>query len=130
MTETVRRLTVRGVRPLAVIIIGCLLIAAGTVGLAYHATEFRGWRPFQYDVLWVCLIRLAAIVGGVFMLRGKNWARWGVIVWMAYHVVLSAFHSLSQFLLHGVFLAVIAGCLLHPHVDHYFQASKHQRVEV
>jgi len=41
----------------------------------YHLAEFKA-HPFQNDILWVSLVRLLAIVGGVFMLRGHNWARW------------------------------------------------------
>ena len=119
-------------RPLPVTIIAWLFIMAGTVGLAYHATEFKASGPFQYEVLWVCLVRLAAIVCGVFMLRGKDWARWGLLVWLAYHVVLSAFHSLSQLLTHAVLLAAIAWFLFRPHVSAYFRrqrAEAAQRLE-
>ncbi|HMJ65253.1 MAG TPA: hypothetical protein VK615_07865, partial [Candidatus Binatia bacterium] len=82
-------------RPLSVTIIGILFLVAGIVGLAYHVQEFKTHGPFQYDVLWVCLVRLLAIICAVFMLRGANWARWLLLVWIAYHLVLSAFHSLS-----------------------------------
>jgi len=56
-------------RPRSIIVIGCLFIAVGVVGLAY-ATEFKADRPFQYNVVWVCFVRFLAILGGVFMLRG------------------------------------------------------------
>ena len=62
-------------RPLSITVISWLFVAAGVIGLAYHATEFKADRPFQYDVVWVCLVRLLAILCGVFMLRGSNWAR-------------------------------------------------------
>jgi len=111
-------------RPLSVTIIAWLFIIVGVVGLAYHATEFRAGGPFQYEVLWVCLVRLAAIVCGVFMLRGKDWARWGLLVWLAYHVVLSAFHALSQLLTHAVLLGIIAWFLFRPHVSAYFRRQR------
>ena len=108
-------------RPLSVTIIAWLFIVVGAVGLTYHATEFKASDPFQYEVLWVCLIRLAAIVCGVFMLRGKDWARWGVLVWLAYHVVLSGFHRLSELVAHAVLLVVIGWFLLRPRVLAYFR---------
>ena len=114
-------------RPLSVTIIGCLFVAAGTVGLAYHATEFTSDRPFQYELVLVCLVRLLAIVCGAFMLRGHNWARWGLLVWIAYHVVLSAFHAVSEFVMHGLLLAVIAWFLLRPRVSAYFRGANHMR---
>ena len=110
-------------RPLSITVIGSLFIAAGVVGLAYHAIEFKALRPFQYDVGWVCLVRLLAIVGGMFMLRGSNWARWLLLVWVAYHVILSAFHSLSGALMHTLLFAIVAYFLLRPRAWAYFRTS-------
>jgi hypothetical protein len=89
-------------RPVAVTVIGWIFIAAGVVGLAYHATEFKAQRPFENDAVLVCFVRLLAILGGVFMLRGKNWARWLLLVWITYHVILSAFHTVSELVMHRV----------------------------
>jgi hypothetical protein len=61
--------------PLSITIIGCLFVVAGAVGLVYHATEFKAGGPLQYDAVWVCLLRLVAIICGAFMLRGNNLAR-------------------------------------------------------
>jgi hypothetical protein len=107
-------------RPLSVTVISWLFIAAGCVGLAYHATEFKSDGTFQNEVLWVLLVRLLAVVCGVFMLRGNNWARWGVMVWLAYHVVLSGFHTPTEFLLHSLLLAVVAYFLMRPREREYF----------
>jgi len=108
-------------RPLSVTIIGCLFLAAGIVGLAYHAGEFTTDRPFKYELVLVCFVRLLAIVCGAFMLRGQNWARWGLLAWIAYHVVLSAFHSVFEFVIHGLLLAVVTWFLLRPRVSAYFR---------
>jgi hypothetical protein len=109
-------------RPLSVTVIGCLFVAAGVVGLAYHASEFRERPPFEYVL--VCFVRLLAIISGVFMLRGSNWARWLLLAWIAYHVILSAFHTLSEFVTHGVLFAVVAYFLLRPRVRAYFRATR------
>lgn len=111
-------------RPRSITVISCLFIAAGTTGLGYHATEFRAGRPFQYDVVWVCLVRLLAIVCGVFVLRASNWARWLLLVWLAYHVVLSSLHSLSGLVIHAVLLAVVAYFLLRPQASAYFRGAR------
>ena len=108
-------------RPISVTIIGCLFVAAGIVGLVYHATEFTTDRPFQYELVLVCVVRLLAIICGAFMLRGHNWARCGLLVWIAYHVALSAFHSAFEFVMHGLLLAVITWFLLRPRVSAYFR---------
>ncbi len=96
----------------------------GVVGLVYRATEFKAERPFQTDVIWICLVRLVAILGGALLLHGHNWARWLLLVWMAYHVVLSAFHAVGELVVHGVLLAVIAYFLFRPQASAYFRGTK------
>jgi hypothetical protein len=111
-------------RPLAVTVIGWIFILAGGVGLAYHLTEFNPQHPFKDDVIWVLLVRLLAILGGLFLIRGRDWARWLLLIWMAYHVILSAFHSMFELIMHTVLLAVIAYFLFRPHVSAYFRAER------
>jgi hypothetical protein len=108
-------------RPLSVTIIGWLFIAAGAIGLAYHATEFKVHVQFPYELIWVLLLRLFAIVCGLFMLSGNNWARWGLLLWLAYHVVLSAFHSFSELAMHSLLLALVAYFLFRPKTSAYFR---------
>jgi hypothetical protein len=111
-------------RPLSVTIIAWLFITAGVVGFAYHLSEFKAPPPFQFDVALVCLVRLLAIVGGAFMLRGQNWARWLSIVWIAGHAVLSAFHPLSELIMHSVLLVVFTFFLFRPRASAYFRRGK------
>ena len=111
-------------RPRSITVISWLFMAAATIGLAYHATEFRADRPFQYDVVWVCLVRLLAILGGVFMLRGSNRARWLLVVWMGYHIVLSVLHSPLQLFVHSLLFGVILYLLFRPQASEYFSKQK------
>src|SRR6476620_7475137 len=111
-------------RPLSVTMIGCLFLVAGTVGLVYHVREFTRPAPFQYEVLWVSLVRVMAVVGAIFLLRGHNWARWLLVAWLAYHVVLSALHSMPQAIFHAALLAVIAYFLFRPPASAYFRAAR------
>ena len=60
-------------RPKSVTVLGILYIAMGVIGLVYHAREFRAWSPFPYEVLLVRLVRVLAVVAGVFMLRAADW---------------------------------------------------------
>ena len=113
-------------RPLSVIIIGWLFIVAGSFGLVYHLTELK--HAFHNDLIWVLLLRVMAIVGGAFMLRGRNWARWLTLIWMAYHVVLSAFHSRSELIMHSVLLVVIAYFLFRPTTVEYFRGPRAEPV--
>jgi hypothetical protein len=111
-------------RPLSITVISWLFVAAGAIGLTYHATEFMGQRPFKYDLVWVLVVRILAILCGVFMLRGRNWARWLLLVWIAYHVILSAFHSLSQLVMHGLLLVVIAYFLFRSQASAHFSVHE------
>jgi uncharacterized membrane protein HdeD (DUF308 family) len=114
----------RSKRPLSVTVIACLFVAAGIVGVAYHATELNVRGLFENDAVWVLLVRLLAIVAGFFMLRGANWARWLALAWIAFHVILSAFHSVSETVAHAVLFAVVAYVLLRPEAAAYFRGAR------
>lgn len=110
-------------RPRSITVISWLFVATGVIGLAYHATEFKADGPFQYDVVWVCLDRLLAILCGVFMLRGSNWARWLLAVWMGYHIALSVLHSRLQLFVHGLLFAIILYFLFRRQASAYFRSA-------
>ena len=108
-------------RPISVTAIGWLFIATGIVGFVYHASE--ALHPFSSELVWIELVRLLAIVGGVFLLRGRSWARWLLIAWMTYHVVLSIFHSPFELLVHVVVLAGVAWLLFRPDASAYLRGA-------
>jgi len=101
-------------RPLPISVISALFVAVGAVGLAYHVTELDPRRPFEWELLWVLLLRLLAVVGGVYLWLGRCWARWLLFGWMAYHIVLSAFHSMRELGMHTVLFGVVTFFLLRP----------------
>jgi hypothetical protein len=106
-------------RPIAVTVLGSLFIGAGTVGLVYHLRE----RPLEPQIALVALMRVLAIVGGVFVLLGRSWARWLLLIWLVFHVVLSAFRSLSEVLAHAALLLLLGYFLFWPPASRYFQSS-------
>jgi hypothetical protein len=114
-------------RPLSITVIGWICVAVGTVALVYHLPEFDPQAPFQYELVLVWLIRCLLVLAGVFILRGSNWARWLLVVWMAYHVVLSAFHSVSEVVVHGVLFSVMAYVLFRPPASAYFRGARAER---
>ena len=57
------------------------------------------------------------------MLLARDWARWLLTAWVAYHVVLSAFHSLFELVIHGLLLAVVAYFLFRPAASAYFRSD-------
>jgi hypothetical protein len=108
-------------RPISITILACVYIAVGIMGFTYHFRELLSW---QHDSLWIELSEAVAIVCGVFMLRGQNWARWLALAWMLFHVIVSAFDSMHQFLMHSLICAGIAWILLHPTAARYFRSSQ------
>jgi hypothetical protein len=110
-------------RPVPVVIISCVYILTGALAFAFHVTDFKAQHPFQYDVIWAGLVRLLAVVCGVYMLRAQNWARWLALAWMAFHVILSIFHSMAQLAIHSLFFAILAYFLFRPTATRYFRAA-------
>ena len=108
-------------RPVLVVLIGCLFIAAGAFGIIYHAPEFR---ILDSELMWVLSVRLLAIVGGVFALRGANWARWLLLAWIVYHVILSVFHPISELVVHVVLCVVVAYGLFRSQSSVYFREAR------
>jgi hypothetical protein len=107
-------------RPLPVTLISYLFIGAGTMSIIYHANELRGILVRQ-EVVWVLLVRLLAIVGGVFALRGVNRARWLLLAWIVYHVILSVSHSTAELAIHTILMIITAIALFHPKANVYFR---------
>ena len=106
-------------RPIAVTAVGWLFIATGIFGFVYHAFEARD--AFGPELVWVEIFRLLAVAGGAFVLRGHNWARWLLVAWMAYHVVLSAFHSPIELVTHVVVLLAVIWLLFRPDASAYLR---------
>jgi len=111
-------------RPLSVAVLSFVFIAAGVSGLIYHLKDLKPQHPFQYEVLWISLVRILAIVGGLFMFLGRNWARWLCLAWLGFHVVLAAFHSIGELVFHAVIFVAIAILLLRRDARDYFQPAK------
>ena len=111
-------------RPIAVLLIALLYIAVGTIGFVYHARELYAQGVNHNDALLIELTELCAAVCGVFMLRGQNWSRWVAVVWIAFHVVLSAFEAFRGFLVHCVFCGLITWAVFNPQASRYFRKAR------
>ncbi len=90
-------------RPRSITVISWLFVATGVIGLAYHATEFKAERPFEVDLVWVCFVRLLAILC----------------------IVLGILHSALQLFVHGLLFAVILYLLFRPQASAYFRGAGH-----
>ncbi len=110
-------------RPISVTVIAWVYIAAGAIGFVYHFAELLE-RPFHYDAIWVECLRLLAVVAGVFILRGRNWARWLALAWIGFHVIVSAFHSLPELAIHCLFFALTTWALFWGGASRHFRARQ------
>ena len=68
----------------------------------------------------VLLIRILAVLSGILLFLGYKWARWLAIAWLLYHVVLSAFHSISELATHLILLILVAVLLFLPVSTRFF----------
>ena len=108
-------------RPVSVTIVGWIFIVTGVFGFAFHLSEVKSLHPFPTDILWALGVSVLAVIAGAFMFRGRNWARWLALAWLVFHVILSAFHSVQQTVVHALLLAVIAYFLFRPRARSYFR---------
>jgi hypothetical protein len=97
-----------------------VFVVAGVAGFLYHAIRFNAQDPIDDKAVWVLFLRLLAVAAGVAMLRGRNWARWLGLAWIAYQGFESAWRSWSQTVTHIVLLAGFAYVLFQPGAAAYF----------
>ena len=74
-----------------------------------------------HDRFYVTLTGVLALVSGIFIYKGKSWARWLCIVWMAAHVVLSLWHPWFQLIIHALMLLVLLYFLTWSRSANYFR---------
>ena len=112
-------------RPLSVTIIGWFFIIFGSIalvsGLLPLVNATTAQRVVDLKSHWIVHVsRTAEIVGGLFLSRGYNWARWLLVVWMAGHIVIAALHSFLQLAIHVAIFSVIFFFLFRRPASEYF----------
>ena len=107
-------------RPISVSLLSCLYIAVGTVGFVVN---FPKLIALQHESIWIEFTELLALIAGAFMFRGRNWARWLALVWMAFHVAIS-FPVVRQVVTHSIIFALITWILFRPDTRRYFKPLK------
>lgn len=109
-------------RPIPVTIISWLLFAVGVFAMIAHFMDFKIQHPFQYDIVWIAIIEIIAIVTGAYLLLGRNWARWLAVLWMGFHVALSV-TQLIPLIIHSSFLAAFAYFLFRKDAGEFFRPT-------
>jgi hypothetical protein len=110
--------------PLSIKIIGGFFVLIGVLTLSVSIWEvLTVGHPHQgvgvparpeYQFAAAYLVRVTALIAGVALLAGRAWGRWLLVVWLAYHLVLSLFHSAAAVVVHSVLLGVGAYFLFRP----------------
>ena len=116
-------------RPRSITIISWFFLIFGSIALISGLLPPDSLTLAQLKGHWmVHLSRLLSIIAGLFMLRGHNWARWLLVVWIAFHIILSALHSALQLLIHVAIFTVILFFLFRRPASEYF-LRLHTRIE-
>lgn len=109
-----------GKPPIPVLIVVAVYLLVGVMGFVYHFSELTAGHR---DAIAIELTELTAVVAGVGLLMGKNWARWLALAWVVFHVVLSLFHPLRELLIHAVLCILIAWLLFRPGTAQWFKQA-------
>jgi hypothetical protein len=115
-------------RPLSITIISWLFMIFGSIALLSGLLPLTGANTAQliaeFKSHWmVYLSHLAAIVSGLFMLRGHNWARWLLVLWIVFHIVVGALHGWLPLLTHMLIFSVILFFLFRRNASEYFSGD-------
>ena len=98
----------------SIVAVGVLFLVLGVLDLWRGiAPMFGAASGLATDDMQVLAIGIAALVGGAFVLRGQNWARWLLAVWMLLHVVISVGHP-GQLIAHLVIFGFVTFLLFRP----------------
>ena len=99
----------------SVLAVGVLFLASASLdvwrGVAPLFASAPHWHMATDDVQ-VLAIGIAALVGGIYVIRGANWARWLLAAWMALHVAISVGNRPRR--RHLVIFGLIAFLLFRP----------------
>ena len=116
-------------RPRSITVISWFFLIFGSIALISGLVPISNLSLEQLKGHWmVHLSRLLSIVAGLFMLRGHNWARWLLVAWIAFHIVLSALHSALQLLIHAAIFSVILFFLFRRPASAYFSEAHSTKV--
>jgi len=103
-------------RPRSITLISWIFIIFGSIALLSGVLPLADLKSHWY----VHLSRLLQIVAGVFMLYGRNWARWLLLAWIAFHLVVGALHGVVTLVMHVVIFSVILFFVFRRDANAYF----------
>ena len=110
----------------SVLVVGVIFIVLGSLDIWRGLDPLFRSAPHWHmaaDDLEVLAIGIAAIVGGIYVIRGANWARWLLAVWMVFHVAISIGQPMA-FVAHLVIFGFIAFLLFRPGASAFFTRAE------
>jgi len=107
-------------RPLSITIISWIFIVFGSIALISGVLPLADLKRHWY----IHLSRILQIVAGVFMLYGRNWARWLLVVWIAFHIVVGALNGVVTLLMHIVIFSVVLFFVFRRDANTYFAGGQ------
>jgi hypothetical protein len=117
-------------RPLSITVISWIFIAFGGIALLIallplaDSAAARRITENSFEFWLIQVTQILAVLCGVFMLYGFNWARWLLVVWVGYHLILSVMHSPLELLLHSLLFAVVLYFVFRPQASAYFRGTR------
>ena len=118
-------------RPRSITVIGVIFIAFGGIALlsslldaasTQNLAEFKAKDPSEYAPVFV--LRVLALLCGVFILYGFNWARWLLGAWVGYHIIIGFLHSPWSGFVHFLLFSAILYFLFRPRASAYFRGLR------
>ncbi len=114
--------------PPTITLLSFLFVAIGVISTAVHVWQFNISRPTFFEETGIYLIGTLAVVAGIYMLRGRNWARWLALGWISFHVIVAAFNqsigmAIVGLVIHAVFVALLAWFLFRRESQEWFKPT-------
>ncbi len=121
-------------RPRSITLVAWIFLVVGAVGIlkdlwplltadaAQHLARLKADGLADLGPAWTT--RLLGVVGGVGLLHHRNWARWLLVAWMAFHLGISVMHSLTEVLMHALIVAPLLYLMFRRSAAPYFQAGQ------
>lgn len=105
--------------PITVIIAGCIYILGGAIPVAYQINKIAEISS-NHDMAWVVGLGVLAVIGGIYVIRGANWARWLLLAWIIFHVVISFYGDTMKIIGHSLFAVLTYILLFNKRANTYF----------
>jgi hypothetical protein len=116
-------------RPLSVTIIGWIFIISGLAMFVaemlplFNASTSEIILQDPADLIPVLITRIIAVICGIFIIYGFNWARWLLVLWIVFHILIN-FNSLPALIIHCLLFGTVLFFLFLPKSSIYFTEKR------